>query len=375
MAETNLELIIDGDGHLVEDIPAIAALMREEWIPKRFVDRQAASGSVLNGIFPAGDHLHAATPIEYPPHSFEQADAKGWLAFADEVGIDSTVLYPSAGLGYGRITNREWAIAVCMAYNDWVYETYTSKSPRFKAMGLIPMQDPPAAAEELRRIVNDLGLPGAMLPSPGLSKHLGAKEFWPVYEEANRLGCALAVHGGGHSGFGFDTYEVLGASHSLGHPLNNLVAFAGIIFNGCIDKYENVNWAFLEGGIGWFIMCMERFDRSYESHKHYDPRGEMIQLQNGEKISDYIRRFIDDGRIYVGVEGSEPFLDQAIQAYGNKFPVFSSDFPHEVNKEICAEEIQEILDSPVLSNEDKAGVLNVNSQRLYKLSPVNGNGA
>ena len=70
MAETNLELIIDGDGHLVEDIQAIADLMREEWIPQRFVERQARSGSVLNGIFPAGDHLHAATPIEYPPHSF-----------------------------------------------------------------------------------------------------------------------------------------------------------------------------------------------------------------------------------------------------------------------------------------------------------------
>lgn len=43
MAETNLELIIDGDGHLVEDIPAIAALMREEWMPKRFVDRDRKS--------------------------------------------------------------------------------------------------------------------------------------------------------------------------------------------------------------------------------------------------------------------------------------------------------------------------------------------
>ena len=42
------------------------------------------------------------------------------------------------------------------------------------------------------------------------------------------------------AGFGFDTYEVLGASHALGHPLNNMVGFGGIIFNGCVDKFPNV---------------------------------------------------------------------------------------------------------------------------------------
>ena len=36
---------------------------------------------------------------------------------------------------------------------------------------------------------------GAMLPTRGLPNHLGAKEYWPVYEEADRLGCCLAVHG------------------------------------------------------------------------------------------------------------------------------------------------------------------------------------
>ena len=35
---------------------------------------------------------------------------------------------------------------------------------------------------------------GAVLPSNGLKGNLGSKEYWPVYEEADRLGCVLAVH-------------------------------------------------------------------------------------------------------------------------------------------------------------------------------------
>ena len=55
------------------------------------------------------------------------------------------------------------------------------------------MQDVPSAVIELRRAVKELGMLGAMLPSNGLRFHLGAKEFWPVYEEAEKLGLRLAA--------------------------------------------------------------------------------------------------------------------------------------------------------------------------------------
>ena len=69
-------------------------------------------------------------------------------------------------------------------------------------MGLIPLRGPVEAVTELRRIVRDLGFCGAMLPSMGANMpHLGSEKYWPIYGEAERLGCALAIHGGAHEGF------------------------------------------------------------------------------------------------------------------------------------------------------------------------------
>ena len=115
-------------------------------------------------------------------------------------------------------------------------------------MALIPLQDPAAAVEELRRAVQDLGMRGAILPSTGLKSHLGAKEYWPVYAEAERLGCCLAVHGGCHSGLGMDDLNVYTPVHALGHPYGMGIAFAGIVFNGICDKFPGIRWG--SGGRG-----------------------------------------------------------------------------------------------------------------------------
>ena len=50
------------------------------------------------------------------------------------------------------------SIELARAYNNWIYETYLSKSRRFRAMGLIPLQEPKEAVAELRRIVREAGL-------------------------------------------------------------------------------------------------------------------------------------------------------------------------------------------------------------------------
>ena len=371
MPDANLELVIDGDGHLVEDMDAIGEFMPEDLIPRDLVARQARGWNNSLGIFPAADHLHAAQPVRHPKGSFVQADADGWMAFLDDVGIDTTVLFATRALTSGMITNREWAIAATRGYNDWLHQTYLLRSPRFKGLGIIPMQEPAAAVEELRRIVTGLGFLGAILPSPNLGRHHGAKEYWPVYEEADRLGCVMAVHAGGHSGLGFDTFEYLASAHALGHPVTLMTSFASIVFNGVMDKYPNVRFGWMEGGIGWFLMCLERFNRSYETHQFVDPRGELMQLRDGERVSDYVARHIGEGRLFVGCEGHEALLAEAIAQVGsNGFPVYSSDFPHEVNSEMCKAEIREVIEHPRLLDEDKAAILHGNAQRMYKLTPV-----
>ena len=196
-------------------------------------------------------------------------------------------------------------MALARAYNDWLSDTHTSADERLSGMALLPMQVPEAAVEELRRAVTELGLVGAMLPSNGLKGHLGSREYWPVYAEAERLGCAVAVHGGCHANFGIDHLDVWPFVHALGHPWGQMIALAGIVSNGILDRHPGLRIAFLEGGVNWFVTCLERFDNSWAAFSQHDPDGRFCAVEPGGRVSDYVLAHADAGRIFVGCEGDE----------------------------------------------------------------------
>ena len=359
MALDGVERIIDGDGHVLEDTEAIKRYLPAEW--------QGNTTTRTLGVFPGLDHMHNVL-ARNPPGAFEDPGPDGWVRFLDGLGLDAAVLYPTAALAFGKMIDVDLAIGTARAYNDWLSDTYCKRDPRLKGIGLIPMQDPDAAVLELRRMVEELGFVGGFLPSTGLKSHLGDKIYWPVYAEANRLGCCLSVHGGAHSGLGFDHLNVFAAIHALGHPYGVAIAFASLTINGVFERFPNARFGFLEGGVGWFVMMMERLEGSYNAFTPYDPRGELMQLRDGESVSAYILRQIQAGRVYVGVEGEEPALAWAVKTYGREAFVFSSDYPHEVNLQSCQHEVEEVLENPELSAEDKAAIFYQNAERFYGLT-------
>ena len=353
--------IWDADGHAMEDLADIAKRLRPE--------HQKMSRTGL-GIFPQFDHLKIP-PGNLPPGTFKwNVNAKEWMRFLDDVGIEASVLYPTFGLAFGRINNEDWAIDVARAYNDWLYESHLSKSKRLKGMGLLPMQEPEAAVTELRRIVKDLDMCGAMLNSTGLKGHLGSREYWPVYAEAEKLGVCLAVHGGAHSGLGFDHMNHNGAAHALGHPLGIAIGFVSMLSNGIFDRFPNLRLAFLEGGAGWLIMAMERLAGSFAAHPPADPRRLSMRLRKGEGVDDYITRQVSAGRLFIGCEGDEAGLGLGVKLAGAGAWVYSSDFPHEVTPESCKHEIEELLERDDLTDADKTVILADNAKRLYTRSKV-----
>jgi predicted TIM-barrel fold metal-dependent hydrolase len=100
----------------------------------------------------------------------------------------------------------------------------------------------------------------------------------------------------------------------------------------------------------------------------YDPRGRFLKLREKESIIDYIKRHVDEGRVFVGVEGDELTLPFAVSVVGNKPFIFSSDFPHEVNNDTCKEELEELDENKRLTQEDKDAVRYRNAERFYGLS-------
>jgi len=147
-----------------------------------------------------------------------------------------------------------------------------------------------------------------------------------------------------------------------------MISFAGMVFNGVFDRFPNVRFGFLEGGVGWLPFVMERFDRSSETFSDYNPSGQLVDFGEGRKVSDYIRAHIKAGRISVGCEGGEATLPNVVKVAGRDVALYSSDFPHEVNNEYCKEEIGEIIEHDELSKEDKEAILFRNAERFYGLA-------
>ena len=351
--------VIDADGH-VNDYAAGEEIAK--YMPE---------GNRSSVIFPVLDHLHWQYLRKYRD-GIGNPGPKEWDTFLEQSGIECTVVYPSAGLAVGRIVDGQWAIAACRAYNSWLYEKFVNASPKIKGMALIPVQDVEAAVEELRRAIKELGMRGAMLPSngEGIKGHLGAKVYWPLYEEAEKLGCCLAVHGGCHHHFGMDSFSTYYPIHALGHPFGIMVQAASMLAHGIFDRFPKLRVAFLEGGATWVPFFMDRIDRSYnKAHFQVDLTGELlIGPKQDEKASDYFKRHIQEGRIFVGFDCDDSGLGFAVRKAGREPFLFASDFPHEIfDAEVCRHELNELLSREDLTLEDKEAVVGGNAAKLYKL--------
>ena len=199
--------IIDADGH-INDHACGEEIAR--YMPK---------GNQMAKLFPELDHLHFRY-LKQNRRATGNPSPEDWNQFLDATGISWTVLYPTAGLAVGRIMAPEWAVIACKSYNNWLYEKFINQNARLKGIALIPFQDIDAAVAELRRCVKELGMLGGMLPSNGeaIQGHLGNRIYWPVYEEAEKLGCCLAVHVGCLHHMGLDAFSTYYPAHASAIP-------------------------------------------------------------------------------------------------------------------------------------------------------------
>lgn len=350
--------IIDGDGHVIEDLEAIY-----QYLPATYRAYMSP-----NTMFPPLDHLHSGRATTTPPQRDKRAKVGPveWIDFLKDVGIESTVLYPTSALSYGKMVSIDYAVELCRAYNNWLHDVYLKASPVFHGMALIPMQDPSAAVEELRRSVKELGMVGAMMPSNGLHSPLGSPEYFPIYAEAERLGASLAIHGGAHDRFGMDQMNMYVPVHALGHPFGLMINCGSVVYNGIFERFPNLRVGFMEGGVAWLLLCLERFEASHATHFQYMPPGQFGPTED-EKADKYVVRHIKAGRMFVGCEGEERTLGLAVKWAGNTPFMYSSDYPHEVTNESCKHDIEELLENEDLTDADKRAILCDNAAQFYSL--------
>jgi uncharacterized protein len=338
--------IIDADGHVLEKDYELA-----DFLEGRYREMKR---NETYGFFPSLDGWHrgfsaAGKEVDVP--------ASRWLGFLDELGVDMSVLYPTAGLALGLIQDHNWACGVARAYNNWVAARYTRESARLKAVALLPVQVPEEAAKELER-AKDLGLVAGLLPAVTvLHKGYGHKDFDPIYRAAERLDMPLAVHGAPSRGMGFDFFDKFIQVHTLEHPFAILIQFTHMIYEGVFERFPKLRVAFLEAGSGWLPYMMDRMDEEYEKpHKSGAPALK-------KKPSDYIR----SGQVWATCEVEERALIQVLRQFNPRCLMWPSDYPHERLPDMFKRDIPEFLAREDLSDAEKKMILYDNPKRFYNL--------
>jgi len=347
--------ILDGDGHVMERDSELF----------EYLEPPYAGNETLLGFpfFPTLDGYQRGAIVARLGIHKGYPSAKEWLDFLDGTGIETTVLYPTAGLGFGIIQDPTWAVALARAYNNWLTDRFYRTSPRLRGVALIPIQDVPEAVKELRRAVTELGMVGAVLPANncelGVRQPLGHSDFWPVYEEAERLDVPLAVHGAPSFNLGINFFTRFAPTQGLEHPIAQIIQLTSMVMEGVFERFPRLRVAYLEAGAGWVPYIMDRLDRSYEvwAGARYKEFSEWLK----KKPSDYIK----SGQLYFSCEGGEESLSYAIERIGHRTLLFASDFPHETNLKRARHEIEELLERPDLSDEAKQGIFRDNIVRFY----------
>jgi predicted TIM-barrel fold metal-dependent hydrolase len=354
--------ILDADGHVMERDAEL-----REFLDPPYRDH----GHVMAfPFFPTIDGYHrGAIHARLGHHEKEyHITAETWLDFLDGVGIEATVLYPTAGLSAGSIQDAAWATALTRAYNSWFADRFYGRSPRLRGMALLPLQDIGEAVKELRRAVTELGMVGVVLPANnsdyGVRLPLGDQHFWPVYEEAERLNVPLAVHSGPSLGLGINSFTRFAPTQSLEHPLAQFIQITSMVMEGVFERFPRLRVAYLEAGVGWVPYILDRLDRSYE----------VWAAAEFKEFSEWLRRrpgeYFESGRLYFSCEGGERSLVNTIERIGHKTLLFASDFPHETNLERARNEVDELLQRKDLSDEVKQGILRDNVADFYgQLAP------
>jgi predicted TIM-barrel fold metal-dependent hydrolase len=329
--------MIDADGHIREIENDVF-----EYLPENYKRRREA---VL--YFPLLPHhgWHRQAGRHGTGSSFLIPSVQDWQKALADGNLEAAVIYPTRFMHIGQVGMVEFAIDLSRAYNDYLFDRFLRHDSRLKGIAVLPLQDIGAAVQELRRTVREYGMVGGLLPADGLPRPLGHEDFHPLYEEANHLGCMLAVHAQ-NSLRNNDLFMWREEAATLAHVWPQMRQFTNLIFSGVLGSYCDLRIAFLEAGCGWVPYLMSKMDKRL-----------------GERVRP--SQLIDRGQIYFQC-GEEMTTSRDLDLLGDHCLFWASDFPHEGIVDMC-QAVNEFLKREDLSEASKRKISYDNPKQLYRL--------
>lgn len=361
--------IIDSDGHIVEADSAWTDFLDPrflDFVPRPIRDGEEfyfQSGAVEGFRMRARPETLSA-PRKAGERSGGQrarrgaADPGHRLADMDLEQIGRAMIYPTYGLMIQGVQDRDAAIALAKAVNDWL-ATYTAHDPtRLYGVGVLPQTSPEDALAEAKRCIEDLNMVGVWrrperIPGTPALHDPGYEALWSYLAEANR---PFALHPGLN---GIVPCEELrhryddnySAMHAVHFPMEQIMGLTDMISFGILDRHPDLRVAFLETGATWALAQLHRLD------EHLELFG--FPEKPKEKPSDQFRR---SG--FVSVEEVEPGLTATLEAYPDSV-MFASDYPH--GDGVFPGAATELLETPALNEDQRERVLFKNAERFYSI--------
>ncbi len=191
-----------------------------------------------------GYELHG---VKYRDSAFMDVDQR--IALMATAGIDFQVLSPNP-LTYFHYIDAPSAISFCQRHNDVLLERVKLHPEKLAGFAALPMQDIPAACDELRRAVTELGLLAAYIGTD-IGQPLDGAALDPLYETCVELDVPLFIHpapAGIDGPAGDPNLSRFDLALTTGFAASETIAVSSIIFGEVLERHPGLDICVSHGG-------------------------------------------------------------------------------------------------------------------------------
>lgn len=290
----------------------------------------------------------------------ELLDVSARLRAMDELGIDIQVMYPTLFLTEST-EKPEVELAVRRGYNHWLADRSAESHGRLRWVCLPPTMSMDKALEELR-FAKENGACGVLKKGDREAGKWAVDEyFFPLYEEAERLGMPICFHlGSGTPDFTPNREVNFGGFLRLTLPVVH--AFHGMVSNGITQKFPKLRFGFIEAGASWLPFVLNHLQRTEDSQRGHEESSQEGAASGAP--SDVLKK----NRMYVSIEVNED-LPYLISVVGEDNLVVGSDYTHaDQSQELgFVQRLRERADRGEISHTAVQKIVYDNPRALYGL--------
>lgn len=273
----------------------------------------------------------------------------------DDTGIARQILSLTApGV---QVFEPDLAIALARSSNDFMTDAIRRYPTRFSGLAAIAPQNPSAAAKELERGVQTLGLKGAIVNSHTQGEYLDDQKFWPIFEAAEALDVPVYIHPTTPPAAMIQPFLERGLDGAIyGFGCETGLHVLRIIVAGVFDRFPRLKLVI--GHLGealpfWLFRIDFMHDRMVSANRYANVQS--LQRKPSECFHQ---------NIYVTTSGMawEPPILYAQSVLGVDRVLYAMDYPYQ----FVPEEVT-VTDQLPISDADKKKLYQTNAERVFGL--------